>query len=45
MCELMPQRDGYRMEQNFTMQLAHTEDAVEARTAMLEKRKPVFKGR
>jgi enoyl-CoA hydratase len=45
MCELMPQRDGYRFEQNFTMQLAHTEDAVEARTAMLEKRKPVFKGR
>ena len=45
MTELMPQRDGYRFEQNFTMALAGTEDALEARTAMLEKRKPVFKGR
>ena len=41
----MPQRDAYRIEQNFTMALASTEDALEARTAMLEKRKPVFKGR
>ena len=45
MTELMPQRDGYRFEQNFTMALSATEDALEARTAMLEKRKPVFKGR
>ena len=41
----MPERDAYRIEQNFTMALAATEDALEARTAMLEKRKPVFKGR
>jgi len=45
MVENMPQRDAYRIEQNFTMALAATEDALEARTAMLEKRKPVFKGR
>ena len=45
MVELMPQRDAYRFEQNFTMELAATEDALEARTAILEKRKPVFKGR
>lgn len=43
--ELMPPRDAYRVEQNFTMALSATEDALEARTAMLEKRKPVFKGR
>ena len=45
MVELMPQRDAYRFEQNFTMALSATEDALEARTATLEKRKPVFKGR
>ena len=45
MVELMPQRDAYRFEQNFTMALSKTEDALEARTATLEKRKPVFKGR
>lgn len=41
----LPEKIGYRFEQNFTYELSKTEDALEARTAMLEKRKPVFKGR
>ena len=45
MVELMPQKDAYRFEQNFTFELSKTEDALEARRAQLEKRKPVFKGR
>lgn len=43
--DLMPSRDAYRFEQDYTVALSKTEDAVEARTAKLEKRKPVFKGR
>ena len=43
--ELMPPKEGYRFEQNFTYELSKTEDAQEARRAQLEKRKPVFKGR
>jgi enoyl-CoA hydratase/carnithine racemase len=43
--ELMPPKDAYRFEQNFTYELSKTEDALEARRAQLEKREPVFKGR
>jgi len=44
-CENMPQRDGYRFEQDITVQLSSTDDAKEAQRAFVEKRKPVFKAR
>jgi enoyl-CoA hydratase/carnithine racemase len=40
--ETMSLRDGYRFEQDMTMQLGRTPDAIEAKLAFLEKRKPVF---
>lgn len=43
MVQLMPQRDAYRFEQNHTVALSKTENAMEARRAFIEKRKPKFK--
>jgi hypothetical protein len=34
-CENMPQRDGYRFEQDITVQLSHTEDAKLLKSAQL----------
>jgi enoyl-CoA hydratase len=45
MVENLSLRDGYRWEQSNTVRLSKTEDALEARTAVMEKRAPVFKGR
>jgi enoyl-CoA hydratase len=43
--ESMPFEEGYVLEQEYSARLAETEDAKEAKRALIEKRSPVFVGR
>ena len=40
--EHLPLEDGYRLEQDYTARVSRFDDALEARTARLEKRDPTW---